>query len=217
MEHSGQLYFDSTCYWGGAFLEEGVETQAGRDRRMDAYFEAVAVAHGFPVRIGLETDCDFQHRPVLEDRDRRRAEILIGAVHHVPELMKEKPDPAKAQEEYMAALRDYLGSGLQVLAHPFRVFRRAKLEVPVELFGPVADLLRAHGVAAEINYHTNDPAADFMRCCIERGVRLALGSDAHNLCEVGEFEPHLQLLEACGCAGRLDGVLYYGPDGRPAG
>ena len=66
-------------------------------------------------------------------------------------------------------------------------------------------------MAAELNFHSNEPPPDFVRMCLEAGVRLALGSDAHNLYEVGEFAPHLALLRECGYDGDLGAVLWSAP------
>jgi histidinol phosphatase-like PHP family hydrolase len=87
---------------------------------------------------------------------------------------------------------------ITVLAHPFRFFRRAGLATPVHLYSGMARLLAEHGVAAEINFHTNQPDPRFIRDCVEQGVRIALGSDSHDIVEVGEFAPHLQVLEQAG-------------------
>jgi histidinol phosphatase-like PHP family hydrolase len=43
--------------------------------------------------------------------------------------------------------------------------------------------------------------------CIESGVKLAFGSDAHSLHEVGEFAPHLRLLQDAGYDGDLRDVM----------
>ncbi|OPZ68560.1 MAG: hypothetical protein BWY83_02265 [bacterium ADurb.Bin478] len=95
-----------------------------------------------------------------------------------------------------------MDSGIQVLAHPFRVFRKAKREVPRDLFQPLARLLKENGVAAEINFHTNQPDPDFFRICMEEMTPIVLGSDAHNLYEIGEFMPHLSLLAGIGMSSR---------------
>jgi len=60
---------------------------------------------------------------------------------------------------------------------------------------PVVAVLKRYGIAVEINYHTNEPPAEFFRMCIENGIKLSLGSDAHNLYEVGEFYAHLKFLQ----------------------
>jgi histidinol phosphatase-like PHP family hydrolase len=62
----------------------------------------------------------------------------------------------------------------------------------------MADRLARAGVAAEINFHTNENEAGFFRACADRGVRIALGSDSHDLAEVGEFYPHLEVLKRAG-------------------
>ena len=78
---------------------------------------------------------------------------------------------------------------------------------PASLFEPTVELLRENKVAAEINFHTNEPPPKFARLCLDRGVELSFGSDAHNLYEVGEFAPHLALLESCGFDGDLGEIL----------
>jgi histidinol phosphatase-like PHP family hydrolase len=88
--------------------------------------------------------------------------------------------------------------GIDVLAHPFRLFARGKMRVPTELYAPVAELLAEGGVAAEVNFHTHRPDPAFFEQCLERGVKLAMGSDAHAMWEVGHLHPHLDLLASRG-------------------
>ncbi|MBS5533181.1 hypothetical protein KH017_20530, partial [bacterium] len=83
---------------------------------------------------------------------------------------------------------------------------------PKELYEPVAELLRRYGVAAEVNFHQNDPEPEFFEICLKKGVKIALGSDSHNLYEVGFFLPHFRFLAELGVAGRLDEVLYHFPE-----
>ena len=198
-EHSGQLYFDRETYRRGGFLASGIRTRRGRQERMADYL-AAAGRHQ-PARVGLEVDCDHQGRPVLRASDRGQVAALVGAIHHLPEVEKPHPDPGRLAEQYLAALARFAGSGIGVLAHPFRVFRRARAQVPEWLLAPTVRLLREHGVAAEINYHKQEPEEGLVRLCLKEGVRLALGSDAHALYEVGELWPHLELLRRLGCEG----------------
>jgi len=100
---------------------------------------------------------------------------------------------------YMEGVRKLLACGIQVLAHPFRLFHRNRMDRPLELYGPVARLLSERGVAAEINFHTNVPDPEFFALCVRQGVKVAFGSDAHELREVADLHPHLALLrEAAG-------------------
>ncbi|HQC52161.1 MAG TPA: hypothetical protein PLE92_03450, partial [Lentisphaeria bacterium] len=52
-----------------------------------------------------------------------------------------------------------------------------------------------------INFHTNEPPVEFFRECLDAGVKVTLGSDAHNLYEVGDFALHLDFLKRCGFNG----------------
>jgi histidinol phosphatase-like PHP family hydrolase len=206
-EHSGHLYFDRDTYWGGSHLVEGIDGAKDSDSRINDYFTATSEAGCANGCVGLEVDCDFKGRPVIRPEDRSRVSFLIGAVHQLPSLRDRQSNSAKLCEEFLSILQRFSSTGIQVLAHPFRVFRRAGLETPVSLLEPTVKLLRETGVAAEINFHTNEPPAEFARLCMDANVKLTLGSDAHNLYEVGEFAPHLELLRSCGFDGDLKDII----------
>ena len=101
-----------------------------------------------------------------------------------------------------------MDGGIQVLAHPFRIFLRRRREVPTALYGEVVGLLASRGVAAEINFHTNQPDPVFFRLCLERGVKLSVGSDSHAIASVGDLGPHIALLRDLGVWDRLDQILW---------
>jgi len=206
-EHSGQLYFERRAYWSGEFCREGNASTAGLQLRMPDYWAATEHCRTDQMLVGLEVDADFNGNPVLRDEDRERADIIVGAIHYLSETVKEKPDPERTADEFMAVTSRFLQHKPDILAHPFRVFRRAKLEVPTRLYEPLARLLKEHGVAAEVNYHTNTPDPAFFRICIDMGVKITFGGDSHQRYEVGEFAPHLQLLRDCGYNGDLKDIM----------
>jgi histidinol phosphatase-like PHP family hydrolase len=220
--------------------------------RMDAWVRAVREAGLSDDRLGFETECDLQGRPILLPEDAARAPRRIGAIHNLAATLdlprvatprvtgdrdnkdnqdnqvnkdnkvnkdaKDAKDNKVAQdfaaaaqragEEFLRLLEPFAASGITTLAHPFRVFRRRGLVVPEWLFVPVAEILARHGVAAEINFHSgNRPSVAFTRECLARGVRLAFGSDAHELCEIGDFAPHLEHLKEAGYQGPPEDVL----------
>jgi len=203
-EHSGQLYLRAEDYWRYAFITEPdswLRARATGAARMAAYRGTVTALRSPSVRVGLEVECDGLGRLTLADEDREGWDILLGAVHTVPELLFASPDPRTVEREFMRITESLVSGGIGVLAHPFRLFDRGKMRVPTELYGPVAELLAAHNVAAEINFHTHRPDPAFFGRCLERGVRLSLGSDAHALREVGHLRPHLDLLASIGATG----------------
>jgi len=192
-EHTPHVYLDRDAHRRGEYMETGIEG-VSVSSRIDEYFADVARVAGERVLPGLEVDSDFHGRPFVRDLERGRAPLLVGAIHDLRGGRAGNRDIDSAKTEFMRVLELFAGTGIHVLAHPFRVFRRYGLPIPESLFEPVADLLCRHRVAAEINFHTNDPSPAFARLCVGRGVPLVFGSDAHNLYEVGEFQPHLDLL-----------------------
>jgi len=209
-EHTGQLYFGKDDFWGGVYAEKGIEGADPSASRMAEYL-AEARNHCARNQIGFEVDSDYRGRMILRDEDRQQASLLIGSMHRLPEMARPEPSIEKAAEEFLGILEQFLKSGIRVLAHPFRLFRRGKMERPDALIEPVVRLLKENGVAAEVNFHTHEPAKAFIERCLDANVKLAFGSDAHNLYEVGELAPHLELLRSCGCdEGRLKDMLLNG-------
>ncbi len=206
-EHSGHLYFTRQTYWSGHCLTAGLAGADAADNRMEDYLALIDPVAP-PARIALEVDCDFDGQLLVHAHDRNRVEFLLGAIHVLPSLRGDRIDPEKAADEFLAELQTMVRSEIEILAHPFRVFRRAGQPAPERLYAPVIRLLRDHGVAAEINFHTNTPDPEFFAQCLRAGVKVSLGSDAHNLYEVGEFAPHLELLAQSGCQGDLRDILW---------
>lgn len=196
-EHTGQLYFDRDTFWNASFLTDGIDTIEGRDNRMPAFF---AQAREFcpPAYLGLEIDCDNSGRPVVRAEDMAQARVRLGSIHWLDELKNPEPDLDAAADEMLSRLATFLGCGIQILAHPLRVFRKWPDRLPPTLVPRIVELMRANGVAAEINFHIQETSLEFAKACVEGGVKLVFGSDSHNLYEVGEFGPHLDLMRRCG-------------------
>ncbi len=212
-EHAGQLYPSPEDYWSHRFAEDpgliARERAAGRGR-MAQFREEIEPLRSPRVGIGLEVELDGSGGLTLLDEDREGWDVVIGAVHRLTDRAAEEGSPAGIIRAFMAETERLVSLGVDILAHPFRYFRRAKMAVPTELYRPVAEALAAHGVAAEINYHTNEPDPAFFALCLELGVKIALGSDSHGLWEVGDLKPHLRLLEQVVPRERMGDVLYRG-------
>ena len=179
---------------------------------MDQFRAEVEPLRSPSVGMGLEVELDGDRKLTLLDRDRDGWDVFVGAVHVIMAGNIRTMDEDELLREFMRDTEDVVAQDVDILAHPFRIFRRADRRVPTELYEPLAALLAANGVAAEINYHTNDPDAEFFAACVERGVKIALGSDGHGLWEIGEFGFHLHLLGKVIEPARFRDVLYYGRD-----
>jgi len=207
-EHAGQLYVEKEDYSSGKFLEGRAflkRSVASGKSRMKRYREFVDSLKGPFVRAGIEVELGSDGKLTLLEEDEDCWFVTIGAVHFLPGTGAGRREAAAA---FMKTTEGLCNENIDVLAHPFRYFIRSNLEVPEELFKPMARLLAERKVAAELNYHTNRPDVRFFELCLEEGVKIALGSDAHYLEEVGEFTPHLELLRQAGAVENLEKVLF---------
>ena len=214
-EHTSHLYLRRTDLKFSLYQTvpfDAMPAEKIADRAGD-YWHLIDPLRSDFVRTGLEADLMFDGRPFVRTSDWQKADIRIGAIHQLPSLTNQGVGNCeKIEDEYLAVVKGLAGSGMRILAHPFRIFRRGlKVEPPARLFEPVCRLLKAHGIAAEINFHANEPSAEFVALCLKEGVKLTLGSDSHNLCEVGDFQASLDLLSSLGVTGDPSDVLNQQP------
>jgi len=202
-EHAFQLYFPKktamSFVWQSrpGMVDEAWNTP-GRSRMMN-YRDFAASFRSDYVKAGLELDLYNDGQLLLAPQDMEFDwDVIVGAIHFIEGFKRGQISNQEAEILFMRDVERLLKHGVHVLAHPFRFFGRNQLETPRHLFEPVAELLAHYRVAAEINYHTHSPEADFIRICAGKGVKLALGSDTHELGEAGEFWPHISLMKQAG-------------------
>ena len=202
-EHAFQLYFEKHEAMGFRWQKEPERvarawSEPGRGR-MAAYRRFAEQLRSPFVKIGLEVDLYGDGELLLAPEERAfNWDILVGAIHKIRDYLPGVTTQQEAEALFLRDVEALTGHDIQVLAHPFRWFDRHHLQRPKHLYGAVADLLADNGVAVEVNYHTYSPDPAFVRLCVEKGVKVALASDTHDLAEAGEFWPHLQLLKQAG-------------------
>ena len=157
-EHVPQLYVQADDFWVGKHVRQIGLWRDGRHWRIEAFRAAMDELRRDPfVRIGLEVEVDAAGELILRPEDRDWVDVLVGGVHFLPDDPKTLSDSQMA-EQFMATTRALLATGVDVLAHPLRVFGWAKRPTPPELFDPLAAMLEETSTAAEINFHLNTPA-----------------------------------------------------------
>ncbi len=211
-EHADHLYVNSQQLRRQEHvLRDTRELAVGPDSRMHDFWINAAQWRADSIRVGLEVPANFLGSAIVIKEDLERCDLVLGAIHHLRELKNENPDARRASEEYLGMLRALLKTGIHVLAHPFRIFRWSKSPIPPpsSLLEATADLLLEYGVAAELNSHKNEPIPAFVEMCLERGVPLALGSDAHEPAEVGYLFPQIDLIQRLG--GKLSELMKAPP------
>jgi histidinol phosphatase-like PHP family hydrolase len=203
-EHAFHLYcdLDVACSFAWQHDKEMIaaikKSSQGRMEEYKRFAFALRAQDPDFVKLGLEVDLCADGTLLLRDSDRHGWDILVGAIHNIPGFIPNQTSQVEAEKFFIRDLEKLLVTGIDVLAHPFRFFLRSGLESPAHLYEEVAALLASHDVAVEINYHTNAPAVSFIQECLKHEVKIAFGSDSHDIAEVGEFYPHLQLLKEVG-------------------
>ena len=189
VEHAGQLYVSNDDFWNGNIVNKPDLIHKEKTNRMDEYIKYIRRLRADDVRLGLELDVNKEGHVTLRDEHAGYFDMFLGAVHFILERFED------IDRAFMWNIDAFCDFGVDILAHPFRIYRKKNLGRPVHLYEKVAKTLARNGVAAEINFHTNEPDPDFFRACIENGVKLAFGSDAHCLQEVCSFERNHELID----------------------
>ena len=203
VEHAGQLYVEEDDYWNGRFIEEPDIIYEQNHNRMDEYIEVTSGFVSKDVRIGIEVDVDKNGELTLRNEHKGSWDIVIGAVHQLPRRFADDIEGG-----FLWSVDALCQNGVDTLAHPFRYFLRNDLRVPTDLFAPTVQILKKYGVAAELNFHTNEPSKQFFEMCIAQGVKISVGSDAHSLHEVCDLSAHIGLLQSICGSEDLAEVLY---------
>lgn len=219
-EHTTQLRKAKQGCDNGSWFGEGVEGARKEDDRRDEYRRLLSKHLVSPNRGGLEIDCDQNGSPYAESGDFRDFDVTVGSIHRLKTCHRDNPNwELESTAEHLELVRKFAACGIKILGHPFRVFTRYHKPIPQSRFADIVDVLKQSGVAAELSF-LYGPAGKpippdifeslkpFYRMCIEAGVKIALGSDAHRICDVGEFHPHIQFLESIGIAGDLSSILW---------
>ena len=207
-EHAFQLYFEKKYAMSFAWQNDPAAVQkiwATPERYRMAAYTAFAEKLRSPfVKIGLEVDLYDNGKLLLAPEDMEMEwDILVGAIHCIHDYVHNTTTQKEAEKLFIRDVIALTSHPIKVLAHPFRFFKRHKLQLPTHLYGEVADILCDSGVALEINYHTHTPDPKFIEICAKKGVTCALASDSHDLAEVGEFYPHMQVLKQAGITPKM--------------
>jgi histidinol phosphatase-like PHP family hydrolase len=212
VEHADQLYFPHQGFWERADGNQFSAMRRARDEghsRHQEYRRKVFPLRSEQVFIGLECEPEAAGQGLaLFDEDRQGYDYLLGGIHYLDKTDEADSDQAEIMRRFMARCQQLTRAGIDVLVHPFRYFLRKNRPVPTELYRPLAEMLSSENVAAEINFHGNKPDPEFFAICLELGVRISIGSDAHNQLEIADLLPHLDLLRQLGVLERLDQILW---------
>ncbi|MFP4139888.1 MAG: metallophosphoesterase [Phycisphaerae bacterium] len=211
-EHAPQLYCSPDDFWEARHVfNPRVWRTADETDRMDRFRELTGRLDRSFARVGLEVELDAEGQLTLREEDRDVADVLIGAIHWIPEDLT-AADQTRRIDAFRRANLRLIEAGVDILAHPFRSFTREGIAVPDSVYDELSAALAACAVAAEVNFHNAAPDEAFFRRCLEQGVKLAFASDAHYPWEAGGLTAHVEFVRRLAGRNDIADLLLY-PDG----
>lgn len=186
------------------------------------YLEEVRLAAAgaaIPVRLGIEADYVPESVDELATTlGANSFDYVLGSVHFVDGWAFDDPrhiagyedrDHEQLYEQYFRTAIEAVQTGLfDVLAHP-DLIKKFGILPAIDLsayYAQLADAVARQGMAVEVStaglrkpIGEIYPTEEFLRACLERGIPVTLGSDAHAPEEVGyRFDDAVDLLRRVG-------------------
>jgi histidinol phosphatase-like PHP family hydrolase len=218
-DHAHHLYFDEKSAWQYEYITDYslfLRAMEIGDRKFENYLDMLAnykeklsQDNSLTLLIGTEIDVAKNGKAVFNTKYRDKLDILIGGIHWLPCI-----DNGLNNKTLLAEFMDFtmmlLESDIDILAHPTRIFRANKMDIPKEVTRPIVMKAKEKGVALEINSHNYpDPDVHFIRTCVDEGVKLSLGTDTHRIAEFGDFSIQKKILSKAGISeDKLDDVIF---------
>lgn len=212
-DHTMHLYYEREIAWA-LLREDSVQLfeerlDSGRDNTRRYIYDIRSCGHD-NMLVGVELDVlhDGQYMFPADLRD--ELDVLVGGVHFLPSN-KAKLGQEKVEAEFRQQTQWLLEYGLDVLAHPFRIMLGNGYEVSDELMHWMIEMAGKHGAAVEINSHKTflDYDVAMAKLAVAAGQRLAIGTDAHNTREFGDYSYHAEVLQKAGLkASQLQEILF---------
>jgi len=176
-----------------------------RKAQILGYLDAL---NGLPLLRGVEVEIFGDGTVSISSETARLFDLVIGGVHNLNDRVfwgDSRPiwNPPQFMKDLSRALIKGMETGLiDVLAHPTwlpEAIRPAATSlVTADWISEVVDAARSCEVAMEVSGAWRVPEESFVQKCLDRGVELSIGSDAHNVNMVGETGYAVDLLRKTG-------------------
>lgn len=181
-----------------AVTDHGPEHQDGVSLgRIDQMIEDVEIARkdsDFPILIGMETNIvDLEGSIDIGEEVLDKLDVVLAGVHS---LGSSNSIPEAVARDYFTSVMGAIGNQkIDVLTHPFWFFDDLSPHLSSEDLSNFAKAASDRGVAIELNERYHAPSEDVLTICLDEGVKISVGSDAHRLHEVGKIKWAMKMLE----------------------
>ena len=140
------------------------------------------------VLTGLEVDIKPDGEPSVSRRLLKKLDIVIGALHSLPH------GGLPAESHRAIILKALRSNWIDILAHPTYVNER-NIDLTIEPIYEICEEARENSIAIELNSNHKSPSDEFIKVCVETGVKLTPVSDGHALGSIGVYSWQLQTLK----------------------
>ncbi|MGQ9608498.1 MAG: PHP domain-containing protein [bacterium] len=215
-DHAHHLYFDNKSAWKYEYILNYnlfLELIEVKGKNFESYLKTITnykkAQNGIKILAGTEVDVAKNGKLIFDHKYIDRLDLLIGGVHWLP-CLRYDFSYKDLLVEFMDFTMMLMEHSLTILAHPTRIFRANRMEVPQEVVKPIVQKAKEKNIAIEINSHNYpDPDIKFIRACIGEGVKLSLGTDTHRIAEFGDFSIQKRLLKEAGiCDDIIDSIIF---------
>ncbi len=220
-DHSMHFYYGPIEPWRMYSDNDGALFRSLRDHgreRILRHYEAVRGCQAPRMLFGVELDVLPTGEIMFPDDLRDLVDIMLGSIHYLPSAVAETPT-SQVEEEFKRQNLQLMDYGIDILAHPFRTIRAKHIhDASEELVEWTVDTAARYDVALELNSHQKHPDHDLLmaRLCLEKNVPVAIGTDAHNTLEFGDFSYHRMILHDSGWSEADMRRMLYTPARCPA-
>ena len=165
----------------------------------------VQTLNRFTVFKGLEVEILQDGTVSISKKKVGKLDIVMGGLHSINNIKfwgDSYPiwDPKGFVEKIRVTLIKAVESGiLDVVAHaswlPDMIRKETHREITNDWIESVVDAFCDWGVAVELNCAWKVPDERFVKYCVKKGVKLSIGSDAHQRVMIGKTDYAIKILE----------------------
>ena len=176
------------------FSERGVEKTLDRKKARGKIKKYIEDMKKIDIKIGSELDI-LPSGEILFERDfYDELYVRLGAIHYLDSIYR-KRSYNEIIEEFKRQNTIFINSGVNIIAHPFRILESNGIYVDESLISWLAKQAYPT-VALEVNTHKQIPETDveMVRKCYEYGTKISIGTDSHRMSELLDFSYHKKVL-----------------------
>ncbi|MFN4133085.1 MAG: hypothetical protein ACK4GQ_01790, partial [Candidatus Hadarchaeales archaeon] len=144
---------------------------------------------------GIEANIAVENGVIdIDNNVIQKLDILMVGVHTL-----NSHTPSEMAKEYLTRVINCINIyEPDILAHPFHFHSDLLPHLSPSEVREFVKLVAQKEVAVEINVKYKAPNLGLLQMCLEEGVLLSIGSDAHRVAEAGEIGWALEILEKIG-------------------